>query len=102
MTTRHTPGPWKEMDGFIVGGPWADGEFHDICDPRCAPPDGDNTGMINANAQLIAAAPELLAALRDAVEELKHAAYIVNLDEDAIGRAKIAIAKATGEPVMAA
>jgi hypothetical protein len=51
---------------------------------------------------LIAAAPELLAALRDAVEELKHAAHIVNLDEDAIGRAKAAIAKATNEPVMAA
>ena len=42
------------------------------------------------------AAPELLAALRDAVEELKHAAHIVNLDEDAIGRAKAAIAKAEG------
>jgi methionine synthase II (cobalamin-independent) len=42
------------------------------------------------------AAPELLAALRDAVEELKHAPHIVNLDEDAIGRAKAAIAKAEG------
>jgi hypothetical protein len=61
---NHTPGPWKEVDGFIVGGPWADGEFHDICDPRCAPPDDDNTAMINANARLIAAAPELLAALQ--------------------------------------
>ncbi len=75
MTTQHTPGPWKEMDGFIVGGPWADGEFHDICDPRCAPPDDDNAGMINANAQLIAAAPAMLEALR----------YIATLDtsEDA-------------------
>jgi|688.fasta_scaffold916061_2 hypothetical protein len=45
---------------------------------------------------------ELLAALRDVAEELKHAAHIVNLDKEAIGRAKTAIAKATGEPVMAA
>jgi hypothetical protein len=61
---QHTPGPWKEVDGFIVGGPWADGEFHDICDPRCAPPDDDNIGMINANARLIAAAPDLLKTCR--------------------------------------
>jgi hypothetical protein len=75
MKAKHTPGPWKEVDGFIVGGPWADGEFHDICDPRCAPPDDDNAGMINANAQLIAAAPAMLEALR----------YIATLDtsEDA-------------------
>ncbi len=39
---------------------------------------------------------ELLEALRDVTEELKHAAHIVNLDEDAIGRAKAAIAKAEG------
>ena len=45
---------------------------------------------------------ELLDALRDVVEELKHAAHIVNLNEDAISKAKAAIAKATSEPVMAA
>jgi hypothetical protein len=45
--------------------------------------------------QLEKAAPDMLAALRDVVEELKHA-YIINLDEDAIGRAKTAIAKAEG------
>jgi hypothetical protein len=63
----------------------------------------DRKGEVTEQAaRLIAAAPELLAALRDVVEELKHAAHIVNLDEDAIGRAKAAIAKATNEPVMAA
>jgi hypothetical protein len=48
------------------------------------------------------AAPELLSALWDTLEELKHAAHIVALNEDVISRAKQAIAKATGEPVMAA
>jgi len=69
--TEHTPGPWREVDGFIVGGPWADGEFHDICDPRCAPPDDDNAAMINANAQLITAAPNLLRGLQDLLEDHK-------------------------------
>jgi hypothetical protein len=84
------------MDGFIVGGPWADGEFHDICDPRCAPPDDDNAGMINANAQLIAAAPDMLLALQhidsNAAESVEWIRRV----------ARAAIAKATGEPVMAA
>jgi hypothetical protein len=118
MTTQHTPGPWKEMDGFIVGGPWADGEFHDICDPRCAPPDDDNTGMINANAQLIAAAPDLLEALQGYVAHIEscRAAWeedgaerntkmhglAVALNNIFGDRIKEAIAKATGEPVMAA
>jgi hypothetical protein len=115
MTTQHTPGPWKEMDGFIVGGPWADGEFHDICDPRCAPPDDDNTGMINANAQLIAAAPELLEELCNAREWLDELCGLIqsgmfDAASDWVGANAVStdstlaatIEKAMGEPVMAA
>ena len=115
MKAKHTPGPWKEVDGFIVGGPWADGEFHDICDPRCAPPDDDNTGMINANAQLIAAAPELLEELCNAREWLDELCGLIQfrrldaacdwVEANAVSTDSTlaaTIAKATGEPVMAA
>ena len=68
---NHTPGPWKEFEGFIVGGPWADGEIHYICDPRCAPPDADNMRMMDANARLIAAGPDLLFACKCALADLE-------------------------------
>lgn len=62
MKPEHTPGPWVEHEGFITGR-FSDGQIHDICDPRCAPPDGDLLAEMDANARLIAAAPEMLAAL---------------------------------------
>jgi hypothetical protein len=65
--TQHTPGPWTENEGFICAR-FSDGEVHDICDPRCAPPTDDLIAEMDANARLIAAAPELLQAL-----ELIHA-----------------------------
>ncbi len=65
---KHTPGPWKEHEGFIIGRFNSDNEIHDICDPRCAPPDANTICEMNANARLIAAAPELLSALQDLLE----------------------------------
>jgi hypothetical protein len=50
----HTPGPW-EVDGLYVR---ANGEY--ICDIKLA----DDDPNVIANARLIAAAPELLAALK--------------------------------------
>ena len=58
-----TPGPWKEIEGFISG-KFSDGRYHDVCDPRCAPSDDDDVfAEMNANAQAIAAVPDLLEAL---------------------------------------
>ncbi len=48
-------------------------------------------------ARLISSAPELLSALEDALEELKHAAYIVNLRQDVIAQCKAVLAKAKGQ-----
>lgn len=58
-----TPGPWKETEGFITG-KFSDGEYHDVCDPRCAPSDDDDVfAEMNANARAIAAVPDLLKVL---------------------------------------
>lgn len=70
METKHTPGPWNanwtRISGQAIGFHIADskhGSLRPICEAY------DNTGAmsadeIEANARLIAAAPELLEALR--------------------------------------
>jgi hypothetical protein len=83
MNAQHTPGPWKHDStwGIIKHGKT------EIC--------ALHSGNL-ANANLIASAPELLSALEDALEELKHAAYIVNLRQDVIDQCKAVLAKAKG------
>lgn len=55
MTTTHTPGPWSAT-GYHVEA--RAGAIATVCDAG----DGDTEG--DANARLMAAAPDLLAALR--------------------------------------
>ena len=83
MKTQHTPGPWT-VDNQYIHGP--DGiRFLAVA--------GDGAGQ--ANARLIAAAPELLAAARLAVawSEQVPAPY---RDWPHVAAARAAIAKATG------
>lgn len=98
----HTPGPWNEHEGFITGRFKSDNEIHDICDPRCAPVDADTICEMDANARLIAAAPELLDALQLLFEDWKtlvgedlkeNNSDVLNLWNKTIA----AITKATGE-----
>lgn len=73
--TKHTPGPWtaermlnppRAKDrrcGFVVNGPDTGEPLPvRVCDMR-APAGMDGFSQVQANARLIAAAPELLAAL---------------------------------------
>jgi hypothetical protein len=87
--THHTPGPWSVVDGEIEaeGAAVASVDRHEL-NPACVDAE--------ANARLIAAAPELLEALD----------YLYNWTKDVGGdeafhdwrrRAAAAIAKATGE-----
>ena len=65
MTTKHTVGPWK-LDGRNVLGLAFDGSF------RCiAPVSGGTPESADANAKLIAAAPDLLQACQLIVQDLK-------------------------------
>lgn len=92
METKHTPGPWcLDDDGFVYG------EGFIVSDPHSSPDiDPDER---EANARLIAAAPELLAALQwfcacmhdDSVDDM---GKFINEMES---RARAAIAKATGQ-----
>ncbi len=88
---RHTPGPWRISDGESRGE-----RSICICTDEvniCVMSDGDGDGSDGqlADACLIAAAPELLAALRALLES--YAAYV---DIDGVMNADIA------EPVTAA
>jgi hypothetical protein len=93
----HTPGPWFAVDRGRKGEPMMSvmaerirgrGPSHEVC--MCATGDSPQP-MENANARLIAAAPDLLEALRDMVSD----------HPDQFGAtvafARAVIAKATGK-----
>lgn len=97
---KHTPGPWeieRYSDGLIqiVGNVRAVSEHEDhVTTVVEAVTRGDE-----ANAKLIAAAPELLDALEDAVNRLTSSLILLKCDDDFIkketAKARAAIAKAT-------
>lgn len=65
--------------------------------------DAGRDARIEADARLIAAAPELLAALKDAVDDLlmlsqSRWSEFEGTEDDLIGKARAAIAKAEGNP----
>mgnify|MGYP000961965387 CR=1 FL=1 len=89
--SKHTPAPWSidECTGHIIP---SSGVGGGICDPW-----GDSIEQMEANARLIAAAPELLEACKNIVAacELTDDAYYDAIDT-AINIARAAIAKAEG------
>lgn len=109
-TEKHTPGPWgMETVRTSCGvchkvGPWPHkwraGEMTSACiyDDYPSPPEGTDTML--ANARLIATAPDLLAAVKDAHSMLKNVEVIDGEDGDpwskAMARMEAAIAKAEG------
>ena len=90
METKHTPGPWVADGSEITTETWvcgADGKR--ICTMRPSFADW-------SNARLIAAAPELLEALMDALKDLEALSQWDNASACA-RKARAAIAKATGK-----
>jgi hypothetical protein len=97
--SAHTPGPWyvgAQNDGLYIidrqPSPSNDDPRHDADVELVATPFAARGATVEANARLIAAAPEMLEALKDVMERLvdRHEA-----DESAV-KARAAIAKATG------
>ena len=98
--SKHTPGPWEISDTVHIDG---NGTYRRIQQPHFG---GDIVGLVcvahlansdlngsgPANARLIAAGPELLQALQDALQYLQH-----HLPDEALVPHRAAIAKATGE-----
>lgn len=99
MTAQHTPGPWTTYadDNTLIGPAVSDGKamIADAIGPLPAHPQSWRRPIaeVQANARLIAAAPELLEALRAVLVKLE--GQHPDLMECAEARA--AIAKATGE-----
>jgi len=100
---KHTPGPWK-ADNHIIGDGWR--VFvprHDEADQHDAIADVEtwqSDTETEANARLIAAAPDLLDALKNVLDEL-HKHHKMNVKKDyslmvADSVARKAIAKAEG------
>lgn len=100
MTAQHTPGPWEFNDPakFTQG----HGKFSEtaVYAPgnafpwRMAEVQGPDQATEVANARLIAAAPELLAALRLAEEEIHHPGSAASLGLDVSEIVCAAIVKA--------
>ena len=95
--SKHTPGPWR-ADGLhvkVVGGIVA----------HCPPPNVAGTFACMDNARLIAAAPEMLEALRVAFEELADTFHVLTSRQQetmgpvhamVMGQISAAIARAEG------
>ena len=104
MGAHHTPGPWKHLDKFFVGAsyPCINGLSALFLIAQANRPDeaeaGYTEGALNddvavANARLIAAAPDLLAAAERMVAATEADQHFIGAEHDAL---KAAIAKAKG------
>lgn len=95
MTTKHTPGPWHLSAA-------KDCIWHQDHGRICTPPNHAQVWNWEPNARLIAAAPDLLAAL-EAEEEWRAREDAGELDPDwdydtmVASKRRAAIAKAKGE-----
>lgn len=103
MNVKFSPGPWS-IDGSVNAGNLdvinGEGRIAMIDDSRST---GWNVPTINANARLIAAAPEMLEALSGILHEVTHDIAGLPRDEllDVVSAvrelAEAAIAKTTGK-----
>lgn len=96
--SKHTPGPWRDNGDPTMDDPSE--EYHEIVGGRGCYPDGFAlTGYIStANARLIAAAPELLEALRGLtakINTLWDKGITTGMNANDLRDARDAIAKAT-------
>ena len=87
----HTKGPWhaKKEDDYVPAQVWADGR-------QLAEVYGEDRATRAHNAQLMAAAPELLEALK-ALVEYPHACEVDSILHKHIRIAEAAISKAEGD-----
>ena len=97
MKQKHTPGPWEAREFAVMDHEQTKGigiYSGDDCMSDLVFGQGWSDDQVRANARLIAAAPELLAAL----EELCADKYLSDpINADRMANARAAIAKAKGE-----
>ena len=97
--SKHTPGPWtavKNSAYWEIDGPDDFGGVADTCASSAGEPDfGRSMALGEANARLIAAAPDLLAACKAAEYAANHVDCISAM-QHALPAIRAAIAKAEG------
>lgn len=89
--SKHTPGPWEAAHN---GNYWEIVAGREFIGDTCASKHLDSGDNGEANARLIAAAPDLLAALNIAVRQNSHD---MQMTGEELRICAAAIAKATGE-----
>ena len=93
MRTNHTPGPWKtDGSGMSVYSANTRLDFAPIV--AAAVGNEKSLAQLRADAQLIAAAPDLLYALEEALHLIE---TLTPLEGSTVRIVRAAIAKATGE-----
>ncbi|HEV2674109.1 MAG TPA: hypothetical protein VGV37_06165 [Aliidongia sp.] len=98
---KHTPGPWSNDDGLVNGietrprfrRPGSHSVSIDIFDASDWPAEQHDEAL--ANADLIAAAPDLLAAIKELVD-ITDQGDTMDVWREALTAARAAIAKAEG------
>lgn len=93
MSTQHTPGPWKAHPTGLARSGLPEYQIHWSDIGECVAEVVHGT----ADAQLIAAAPDLLEALKDVMRVWHGETTSTSEDWDAAQKARAAIAKATGD-----
>ena len=102
MTANHTPGPWYALRGqrnISIRHKTGDRllPMVNVASVRGQFPTDCPYGSSEANARLIAAAPELLEALQKMLPELRGLSIVSDTAAEMLREAEAAIAKATGE-----
>jgi hypothetical protein len=93
MNTKHTPGPWEAVDRLTVRSAYVMGDRNKAGWEVARLPESALAG----DSALIAAAPELLAALKDVIGWVPgSSAFFTDGSSAAVERARAAIAKAEG------
>lgn len=95
----HTPGPWQ-IGGELISKEGSNLEIASVWSKSANRRFSPSQSEADANARLIAAAPELLEALQTLLDKVDHKRYNVRTDLDfflADAAAQTAIARATGD-----
>lgn len=90
MNAKHTPAPWRITESGDV-------RAEHILVAAVYPMEKHNPVENKANAALIAAAPDLLAALQVITLDPRLSVFVNTLDRQAFAQARAAVSKALGE-----